>query len=135
MRELKIDEAHMDRLDEVLAFVDGVLEKMDCPMKTQMQIDVAVEEVYVNIVHYAYAPGTGSAEIRVETQPDRVVAITFIDWGMRYDPLKKPDPDITLSVKERPIGGLGVYMVKKSMDKMDYNYENGANTLTIYKRI
>ena len=84
MRELKIDEAHMDRLDEVLAFVDGVLEKMDCPMKTQMQIDVAVEEVYVNIVHYAYAPGTGSAEIRVETQPDRVVAITFIDWGI-YD--------------------------------------------------
>ena len=104
-------------------------------MKTQMQIDVAVEEVYVNIVHYAYAPGTGSAEIRVETQPDRVVAITFIDWGMPYDPLKKPDPDITLSEKERPIGGLGVYMVKKSMDKMDYNYENGANTLTIYKRI
>ena len=135
MRELKLDEARLDRLDEVLAFVNGLLEEMDCPMKTQIQIDVAVEEIYVNIVHYAYAPGTGPVEIRAEAGPDRVMAITFFDRGMPYDPLKKPDPDVTLSVNERQIGGLGIYMVKKSMDRMDYRYEDGMNVLTLYKRI
>ena len=128
--------AAVENLDRVLAFVDAELEKADCSMKAQMQIDVAVEEVFVNIAHYAYAPGQGSATIRV--QPDeenRSVAITFIDGGIPYDPLAKPDPDVTLSAEERQIGGLGIFMVKKSMDDVRYEYRDGQNVLTIVKRL
>ena len=132
MAELRLEEARMDRLDDVLSFVDGMLETLDCPMKTQMQLDIAVEELYVNIVRYAYAPGTGPAVLRMEPEAGGV-AITFIDRGAPYDPLKKPDPDITLSTEKRQIGGLGIYMVKQSMDGMTYRREGDSNVLTICK--
>ena len=132
---LKI-EANVDKLDEVLAFVDEKLESYDCSPKIQMQIDVAVEELFVNIAHYAYNPGKGSAEISVEIQEEPLsVIITFMDGGMPYDPLKKPDPDVTLPAEERQIGGLGIYMVKKSMDDVSYEYKDGKNILTIKKKI
>ena len=135
MKELTI-EAAIDRLDEVLAFVDAELETLDCPMKVQMQIDVAVEEIFVNIASYAYEPGSGDALIRLETDPEkRFVAVTFIDSGVPYDPLQKEDPDVTLPAEERSIGGLGVFMVKKSMDDVSYRYEDGHNVLRIEKRI
>ena len=134
-KELTLD-ATVENLEQVLAFVDGELEAMDCPMKTQMQLDIAVEELFVNIAHYAYAPNTGSATVRVETgsEPKRV-SITFLDSGVPYDPLAKPDPDVTLSAEERQIGGLGIYMVKKSMDDMTYVYRDGQNVLTITKNL
>ena len=136
MAELKLDEARVDRLDEVLAFVDGVLEQLDCPLKAQMQLDVAVEELFVNIASYAYAPGTGPAALRVDVEEEgRVVAITFVDQGVPYDPLAKPDPDITLSAEERQPGGLGIFMVKRSMDDMAYRREGDSNVLTIRKRL
>lgn len=138
MRELKLDEARLDCLDEVLAFVDGILEELDCPMKIQIQMDVAVEEVYVNIAHYAYAPGTGPATVRVESvesEQGPAVAIAFIDRGIPFDPLAKPDPDVTLSAEQRQIGGLGIYMVKKSMDDVKYAYRDGQNVLTIIKNL
>ena len=136
MREMTLEEARVDRLNDVLAFVDGVLEEADCPMKKQLQIDVAVEEIYVNIASYAYAPGVGPATIRVEiADAPRAATITFIDHGVPYDPLAKPDPDVTLSADQRQIGGLGIYMVKKSMDDMVYAYEDGCNVLRITKRL
>ena len=135
MNELTL-EARVENLEQVLSFVDSYLEQMDCPMKTQMQIDVAVEELYVNIANYAYTPSVGSATIRVETlQNPPAVSITFIDHGVPYDPLLKPDPDVTLSAEERQIGGLGIYMVKKSMDKMEYEYKDGKNILKIHKNL
>ena len=135
MRELTV-EAKLDHLDEVLAFVDSSLEEMECPIKAQMQIDVAVEEVFVNIASYAYAPGTGSATLQIETEQDPpAVAITFIDSGMPFDPLLKPDPDVTLPAEERQIGGLGIYMVKKSMDSMEYERRDGKNILKIKKHL
>ena len=133
MNELTL-EARTENRDQVLSFVDGCLEQVACPMKIQMQIDVAVEEMYVNIASYAYVPETGPVTIREKTGADRV-SITFIDRGIPYDPLQKPDPDVTLSAEERQIGGLGIYMVKKSMDGMEYAYENGQNILTIHKNI
>jgi sigma-B regulation protein RsbU (phosphoserine phosphatase) len=134
-QELTI-EAKDENLATVLAFVDEQLEKLDCPMKAQMQIDVAVEELFVNIAHYAYAPETGSATIRIETRPKpKRATITFLDGGMPYDPLAKPDPDVTLPAEQREIGGLGVYMVKKSMDEMKYEYRDGRNVLTIVKNL
>ena len=126
--------ATVDNLDDVLAFVDAELEKMNCPEKIRMQIDVAVEEIFVNIAHYAYTPETGSATVRMEgTREPAAAVITFLDRGIPYNPLDKPDPDVTLSAAERQIGGLGIYMVKKSMDGMKYEYRDGQNVLTIRK--
>lgn len=135
MKELKID-ALVENLDQVLAFVDAELEAMECSMKIQMQIDVAVEELFVNIASYAYAPETGDAIIGVESfQDPQRVEITFIDEGIEYDPLKKEDPDVTLAAEERQIGGLGIYMVKKSMDNMEYKRQDGKNILKITKNL
>ncbi|MCR5791504.1 MAG: ATP-binding protein [Lachnospiraceae bacterium] len=135
MRELKL-EARVENLDQVLAFMDETLEAMDCSMKLQTQIDIAVEEIYVNIAHYAYTPQVGSATIQLETYDSpRAVSITFIDEGIPYNPLEKEDPDVTLSAEERQIGGLGIFMVKKSMDKVLYRHEDGQNILTLYKEL
>ena len=135
MTEL-IVEAKLDNLAQVLQFVDSRLEEEDCPIGVQMKIDVAVEELFVNIASYAYAPGSGSATVRMEVEEDpKTVAITLVDCGVPYDPLAKEDPDVTLSINVREIGGLGIFMVKKSMDDMIYAYENGQNVLTIRKRI
>ena len=133
MKQLKVT-ADISELDQVLSFADAILEAMDCPMKVQMQIDIAIEEIFVNIAHYAYPDGTGDALIEIE--PDEIkksVKITFIDQGKPYDPLQNEDPDITLSAEDRPIGGLGIFMVKKSMDEVSYEYKDNKNQLTIRK--
>ena len=133
MKELVI-EARTENLNDVLAFVDEELEKHDCGMKTQMQIDIAVEEIFVNIAHYAYNPEIGKAIIRVGVT-ENTVSLTFIDNGVQYDPLAKEDPDVTLSAEERQIGGLGIFMVKKSMDDVRYEYKDGSNILTFSKEL
>lgn len=129
-------EALTDNLQTVLDFVDEHLESMGASMKAQMQIDVAVEELFVNIAHYAYAPNTGIAVIQVEEDKEKhQISITFADKGKPYNPLEKPDPDVTLSADDREIGGLGIFMVKKSMDDMRYEYKDGQNTLTVTKSL
>lgn len=135
MKEL-IVEATMENLSKVQGFVDEQLEQLACPVKTQMQVDVAVEELFTNIAFYAYHPEIGSATVCVEVvEKPLAVVITFIDNGVPYDPLAKVDPDITLSAEEREIGGLGIYMVKKTMDDISYEYKNGQNILRIKKNI
>ena len=133
MKELIID-ALTENLDAVIAFVTEQLEAADCSIKAQMQIEIAVEELFVNIAHYAYAPGTGTATIQTEITAD-TAEITFIDSGVQYDPLAKPDPDVSLPASERQVGGLGIFMVKKSMDDMRYEYRDGKNILTIVKKL
>ena len=123
-----------DQLDEVTAFIDAFLEERGCSVKTQMQIDLSVEEVFVNIAHYAYPEKEGDAEIRL-SEADGVVTLVFADAGIPYDPLQREDPDVTLSAEERKIGGLGILLVKKNMDEVSYSYENGRNVLTLKKRI
>ena len=109
---------------------------MNCSTKIQTQIDIAVEELFVNIAHYAYKPDTGPATVRVEVEKEPpAICITFIDHGVPYDPLAREDPDITLSAEERRIGGLGIFMVKKSMDSIEYEYKDGQNILHIRKLI
>ena len=135
MKEL-ILAATVENIEAVIAFIDEQLEAIDCPMKAQMQIDIAIDEIFSNIAHYAYTPAVGQATIRLEAQDDpRAVTVTFIDRGIPYDPLAKEDPDITLSAEERQIGGLGIYMVKKSMDEITYEYKDGQNILSIKKCI
>lgn len=134
-KEIVID-AVKENLPAVLEFVDSQLEEIDCPIKVQMQMDIAVEEIYINIANYAYSPDIGKATIKVGISDDnKEVSITFIDNGVPYNPLEKDDPDITLSAEERAIGGLGIFMVKKSMDDMIYEYKEGQNILTIIKNL
>jgi anti-sigma regulatory factor (Ser/Thr protein kinase) len=121
-------------LEQVIAFLDEHLEAMDCPMKAQMQLDVAVEEIYVNIAHYAYGEGTGDAVIRLEEQ-DADVIITFFDCGVPFNPLEWGDVDVEAKAESEQIGGLGIYMVKKSMDEVTYAYEDGQNVLTLRKHL
>lgn len=135
MKQIKVT-ADISQLDQVLAFADAILEEAGCSPKAQMQIDVAIEEIFVNIAHYAYPSGNGEATIYMEEDASsKTVQITFEDEGIPYDPLKNEDPDITLSAEERPIGGLGIFMVKKSMDDVSYEYSDGKNRLTIKKKI
>ena len=135
MKELTLD-ATVENISTVTAFVDEELEKIDCPMKAQMQIDIAIDEVFSNIAHQAYHPSVGSATVKIEVIEEPMsVVITFIDGGTPYNPLEKEDPDITLSAEEREIGGLGIFMVKKSMDNIDYEYKDGQNILRIKKNI
>ncbi len=133
MKEITV-EAKVEELDAVLSFIDVILEEYNCSMKTQMQIDIAVEEIFVNVAHYAYAPETGDCRIGVDySEEDNSVSICFTDSGVPYNPLEKEDPDVTLSAEERQIGGLGIFMVKKSMDDMQYEYKDGCNILRIKK--
>ncbi|MCI6995520.1 MAG: ATP-binding protein [Oliverpabstia sp.] len=135
MRELTVD-AIIENIEKVTDFVNEELEKLDCSPKAQIQIDVAIDELFGNIAHYAYNPNVGTATIRMEVVQDPMaVVLTFIDHGIPYDPLAKEDPDIKLSAEERKIGGLGIYMVKKSMDEITYEYKDGQNILRIKKNI
>lgn len=135
MQELNL-EAAVANISAVTDFVDAILEELDCPMKARMQIDVAIDELFSNIAQYAYAPGTGPATVRVETEQDpRAVILTFIDRGVPFDPLAAEDPDITAPAEERSIGGLGVFLVKKTMDDVRYERRDGQNILRITKRM
>lgn len=135
MKELTVAAA-VENLDAVTDFVNEQLEAMDCSMKARMQIDIAVDEIFSNICHYAYAPGTGDATVRVSAgDPPGTAVISFLDRGRPYDPLKNEDPDTSLSAEERDFGGLGIYMVKKSMDALSYAYRDGQNILTIEKTL
>ena len=135
MKELTLA-ATVENIETVTEFVNAQLELLDCPIKAQMQIDIAIDELFGNIAHYAYNTEVGSATVRVEvSEAPLAVIITFIDNGVPYDPLGKEDPDITLSAEEREIGGLGIYMVKQSMDEITYEYKDGQNILKIKKNI
>ncbi len=135
MKELQI-EAKVENLQLVLDHIDEELVRAGCPMSVQIQIDIAVEEMFVNIASYAYESGSGPAKIGISVSDDNQTAtIVLTDQGIPFDPLAKPDPDVTLSADERQIGGLGIYMVKKTMDDVRYEYKDGSNILTIIKTL
>jgi sigma-B regulation protein RsbU (phosphoserine phosphatase) len=132
----KIFKAKTEALSDVLGFVDRMLEKYECSMKLQTAICVAIEEVFVNVARYAYQNGEGEVMLGIGfDQESRAVTFRMTDKGVPFDPLKKPDPDITLSADEREIGGLGIFITKKTMDSVEYAYENGENILTMMKKI
>ena len=128
--------AKIEALSDVLGFVEETLEGFECPMKTQTAISVAIEEVFVNVARYAYPEGAGDMTLGISfNEADRAVTFRMTDKGIPFDPLKKPDPDITLSAEDREIGGLGIFIAKKTMDCLTYAYENGQNILTMTKKI
>ncbi len=135
MKERTFD-AVIASLPEVTSFINEWLESLECGMKAQAQVDLAVDELFTNIASYAYAPDSGKATVRLDfDEASRMASVTFIDGGIPYDPLMKPDPDVTLSAEEREIGGLGIYLAKKATDRMEYRREKDQNILTIYKTI
>ena len=135
MKEVTVD-AKVESIGAVTDFVNAELEAWGCPMKAQIQIDVAIDELFSNIAHYAYNGQSGTATVRIELiKSIPAIEITFIDRGMPYDPLVKDDPDVTLSALDRQAGGLGIFLVKKTMDKMTYEFKNGQNIVRILKKI
>ncbi len=135
MKELTVDAA-VENIEVVTDFVNEELEKLDCPLKARRQIDVAIDELFGNIARYAYSPDVGKATVRFAVEENPLeVTITFIDNGIPFNPLEKSNPDTRLSAEERPIGGLGIFLVKKSMDMVEYEYKNGQNILKIKKNI
>ena len=119
-----------------MAFTEECLESFDCPMKSSMAICVAVEEIFVNIASYAYGEGTGSACLSFAfDENERLMTLVVTDEGIPFNPLERAEPDITLSAAERSIGGLGIFITKKTMDEVRYTFENEENILTIIKKI
>jgi sigma-B regulation protein RsbU (phosphoserine phosphatase) len=128
--------AKTEALNDVLGFVEQTLEGFGCPAKIQMAVCVALEEVFVNVAHYAYPDGAGDVTLYIGfDEGTRSIIFRMVDKGIPFDPLKKPDPDVTLSVEEREVGGLGIFIAKKTMDFISYSYENGENILTMIKKI
>ena len=133
MKEITVD-AMIENMNTVTAFVDDFLNQIACPMKSRIQINIVIDEIFGNICHYAYKDSVGAVTVRVESgNTPKAVFLTFTDNGIPYNPLDTEDPDITLSSEERKIGGLGIYLVKKNMDEMKYEYVNQQNRLWMEK--
>lgn len=133
MTELTL-QAKLENLDQVIDFVEEHLLKNGCPMKTLAQLQIAVEEIYVNIANYAYQSSEGTATIQITINKEPIQAIiTFMDNGLPFNPLLMEAPDTTLSAENRPEGGLGIFMVKNIMDEIKYIYEGEKNILTMCK--
>ena len=126
--------AILENYDQVAEFVEGELEKREVPMEAEAQIDIALDEIYTNVAKYAYAGDPGEVTVRLDfTEDITEVKMTISDAGIPYDPLKRPDPDVSLEAEARQIGGLGIYMVKKLMDEVSYEYSGGMNILRMRK--
>lgn len=126
-------DAKTENVEKITQYANEILEEAGCPMKVQFQIDIAIDEVFSNIALYAYQGkegGTADFDIKVEKS---TVTLVFSDSGIPYNPLENDEPDVTLSADDRKIGGLGIYMVRKSMDKVLYSFDNGHNVLTLVK--
>ena len=135
MKEITVD-ATIENMNTVTAFVDDFLDQIACPMKSKIQINIVIDEIFGNICHYAYKDSVGAVTVRVQSgNTPKAVFLTFTDNGIPYNPLETEDPDITLSSEERKIGGLGIYLVKKNMDEMKYEYVNQQNRLWMEKRL
>ncbi len=129
-------EAKVENIEAVTEFVNSHLEKMGCSHRTATQIDIALDELFSNICRYAYGDKTGMATIRIEECPDQnEVCISLEDSGTPFNPLTRGDPDVTLGIHEREIGGLGIFMVKKIMKDIRYEYRDGLNVLTVSKSL
>lgn len=127
--------ADVSALDAVIGFAEEQLELAECPLRNVMPLTVALEEVFVNVAHYAYPDG-GDVSLAIAHDPvQHVITFRLTDSGIPFNPLQHEDPDLTLPADQRPIGGLGIYMMKKAMDKVSYAYKDGKNILTMQKQL
>ena len=135
LKELTLD-ATVENVRTVTDCVGETLEEANCPLDTRRQLSIVIDEVFSNIAQYAYGSALGTATVKAGLEEDgRTLVLIFQDGGMPYDPLSAKDPDTSLSAEDRPLGGLGVFLVKKLMDETSYEYKNGQNILTLRKKI
>ncbi len=127
-------DAKKESLDTVIDFLDEYLDSKNCDMKKKIQIQLSLEEIFINVANYAYEGETGKAKITLNCE-NGTVSISVYDKGKEYNPLNIPDPDTTLSAEEREIGGLGIFLVRKNMDEVNYKYENSENVFTMKKKL
>ena len=128
--------ADVSALDDVIAFAEEELEQAECPLRAVMPLTVALEEMFVNVAHYAYPNGGGSVQLAIGYDPAaHTITFRLTDSGIPFNPLTHQDPDLTLPAEQRPIGGLGIYMMKKTMDRVSYLYQDGKNVLTMQKQL
>jgi len=132
MDELTID-ARVGNLNMVIRFISERLEAAGCSMKQQAQMTIAAEEVFVNIASYAYGQMSGGATVRVAIGDE--IIVEFEDGGRPYNPIARKDPDITIGTEKREVGGMGVFMVKKLMDSVEYRRDKDKNILTLRKKL
>lgn len=130
----KVFPAEDGALDEAIAFLEDELSKCDCSSKAMVQLDVVLEELFINIAHYAYPDGEGNVKISIDPVDEQVI-IRFTDTGSPFNPLEKEDPDVTTCAEERDIGGLGIFLTKRTVDDISYVYLDGQNILQITKKI
>ena len=132
----RIFAAKKENIEGMLSFVEEALEKTDCSIKMQTALCVAMEEAFVNVADYAYPEGEGDAKISVDISPETGTAVFCIsDKGIAFNPLKKADPELTVPAEQREIGGLGIFIIKKTMDSVEYSRENGENRLIMTKKL
>lgn len=116
-------------------FIDELCETVGLDMATTMNLNLAIEEAVVNVMNYAYPQGT-VGDVFIDTQiDDKQLEFTISDCGTPFDPTTWKEADITLSAEDRPIGGLGIHLVKTIMDSVEYKYSDGKNMLTLIKRL
>lgn len=129
--------AKIDELPNVISFIESELEKFEFSFKIITQFNLVVEELFVNVASYAYKDkNDGKCKISIEyNQEKQEVKLSMEDNGIKFNPLEKEDPDTTLSVEDRPIGGLGILLVKKNMDNIEYKYEDNKNILILSKNV
>lgn len=136
MKHEKTIQASLESIPEITGWVDQLLTKAGCTVKARRQIDVALDEILSNIARYAYPDGEGSMTVEIDLDEETgLLCLTFRDEGVPFDPLAKEEPDVTLGVRERAVGGLGIFLVKKMMDKVSYRREGKENILSLYKKV
>lgn len=130
--------ASMEHLYKVMTLTEQILEQARCGKDDKRLVEISVEEIFTNIASYAYKKGEGMVwmewDVRETGKGLKEVEIRFLDEGAPYDPFARKDPDLTLPIEERPVGGLGVYMVKQFMDEASHCFEKGRNLTAIKKR-
>lgn len=131
----KVFKAELSDLPQMTAFLEEQLELLECPMKAQMQIQLSAEELFVNVANYAYVDKKGTVTFCVgPDEKNGGMILRISDYGKPFNPLLQNDPDITLKAEDRNIGGLGILMVKKNMDAVEYEYSGMQNIVTLRKR-
>lgn len=129
-------DATIENVETITGLIDEKLEEAGASMKAEMQINIVIDEIFSNIAKYGYASGKGDATVTLDILQDPLRAeITFINSGEPYDPLAQEDPDIHAALDDRPMGGLGILIIKKTMDDVSYEFKDKQNILTVVKAI
>jgi serine/threonine-protein kinase RsbW len=129
----KVIPAKLENLEEAINFIKEGARSLGFDDRKISQIQLASEEVLVNIINYAYAGKDGNIEITYTPKNSKALEIEIVDWGIPFNLLEQPSPDISAPIENRKIGGLGIYLVRNTMDEVNYKRYEDRNSLTLIK--